>query len=418
MKYPAAWVAGAAILLIYVVVSPAQDTHRLDPSAIQNLRTIMVARQPNLKGLTASNSSGVTATDSIVSFDGTFSARGYGPTGRSQHHWYYTIAGLPPNKNQVTTFRAPIVPVSIELLEPVGVLAYDNGHPLYSDATQYVQAVVNSPIFQKSLYSSSNVPTQFTDAVMRAEFHRGAKDGWHTLLTPVVTTPYVMKIPYGSYYYALNANGSCCAFILIDESKFSELFLPSGVADPSTAVGNAEVLDEITTTDIATFIFPNTFLYTGNPRNCCILGFHTVDYQPGSATNGHVQRGYVVNYSSWISPDIFASGPQDISALSHEIAETFNDPFVASDGVHGITPWWKSPNGNCEDILEVGDAVEGLPNSSYPVTLNNYTYHPQNEALLQWFEFDRYSDAINHAYSYPSISVLKSLSATERPNCK
>lgn len=378
----------------------------------------MVARQPNLKGLNQTTVGPSTAIDSIVTFDGTYKTRGYGPTGKSQHDWYYTIAGAPPNKNLVTIFRAPIIPVSIELLEPVGVMAYDHGHPLYYNATQYAQTVVKSPIFQNSHYSSSKVPTQFTDAVMRAEFHHGAKDGWHTLLAPVLAGSYVMKVPYGSYYYALNANGSCCAFILIDESTFSSLFLPSGAADSSTAVGDAEVSGKITNTDIATFLLPNTFLYTGNPKNCCILGFHTVEYQPGTATNGNVPRGYVVNYSSWISPGTFGAGSQDITALSHEIAETFNDPFVATDGIHGITPWWRSPNGNCEDILEDGDAVEGLPNSIYPVTLNSYVYHPQNEALLQWFEFDRYSNAISHAYSYPDTSTLKALSPVERPNCK
>lgn len=396
----------------------AQDAHRLGSSVLQNMRGSMVARRPDLKGMDAGRAGVLGPVDTIVSFDGSYSTAGYGPTGKSQHNWYYTIVGVPPNRNRVTTFRAPIVPVSVELLAPVGVMAYDNGHPLYSDATQYAQPVVNSPIFQKSLYSSSKVPTQFTDAVMRAEFHCGAKDGWHTLLDPVVAPGYVMKVPYGSYYYALNANGSCCAFILIDSTTFSRLFLPSGAPSPATAVGDAEVLDKIATTDIATFLFPNTFLYTGSPSNCCILGFHTVEYEPGTSTNGNVPRGYVVNYSSWISPGIFNSGPQDITALSHEMAETFNDPFVASDGIHGITPWWLSPNGNCEDLLEDGDAVEGLPHSTYPVSLNHYTYHPQDEALLQWFEFDRYSNAIDHAYSYPDTSVLTRLSRVERPNCK
>lgn len=418
MKRASLWAAGTALILTSFAMVHAQDAHKLDPSAIQTMRVTMVARQPNFKSLNTINAAGITEIDTIASFDGSFNTAGYGPTGKRQHHWDYTIVGVPPNRNRTITFRAPIVPVSIELLAPVGVMAYDNGQPLYSDATQYAQAVVNSPIFQNSLYSSSKTPTQFTDAVMRAEFHRGVQDGWHTLLDPVVVSGYVMKVPYGSYYYALNANGSCCAFILIDSNKFSDLFLPSGAPDPSTAVGDAEVLDRITPTDIATFLFPNTYLYTGNPKNCCILGFHTVEYQPGTASNGNVPRGYVVNYSSWISPGTFAAGPQDISALSHEIAETFNDPFVATDGVHGITPWWRSPNGNCEDILEDGDAVEGLPNSTYPVTLNGYTYHPQNEALLQWFEFDRYSNAIGHAYSYPDTSTLKSLSPVERPNCK
>ena len=53
--------------------------------------------------------------------------------------------------------------------------------------------------------------------------------------------------------------------------------------------------------------------------------------------------------------------------MSHEIAEIINDPFVGADGVHGITPWWMSPNGNCQDLMETGDVVEDLPNSTFPV---------------------------------------------------
>jgi len=37
----------------------------------------------------------------------------------------------------------------------------------------------------------------------------------------------------------------------------------------------------------------------------------------------------------------------DVTALSHEIVEIYNDPFV-----NDITPWWISPNGNCQNDLE------------------------------------------------------------------
>jgi len=109
----------------------------------------------------------------------------------------------------------------------------------------------------------------------------------------------------------------------------------------------------------------------------------------------------------------------DITALSHEIAETFADPFVAFDGVHNITPWWLSPNGNCQDNLEVGDVIEDLPNATFPITMNGFTYHPQNEALLPWFEFKE--EGFEHdgqkGYSYPNLSVLTALSPVEKAHC-
>ncbi len=81
-----------------------------------------------------------------------------------------------------------------------------------------------------------------------------------------------------------------------------------------------------------------------------------------------------MNYSSWISPGLFGAAFTDITALSHEIAETYNDPLVSFDGVHNITPWWLAPNGLCQNNLETGDVVEGLastlPHLSAPQNVN------------------------------------------------
>lgn len=129
-------------------------------------------------------------------------------------------------------------------------------------------------------------------------------------------------------------------------------------------------------------------------------------------------RFYILNYSSWISPGIFGGGFQDVTALSHEIAETYNDPFVGFDGIRNVTPFWLSPNGNCQDNMEVGDVIEGLPNGTYPITMNGFTYHPQNEALLPWFEFVANSFAIDNAYSYPNEDVLTQPPAPQRLNCQ
>lgn len=81
-------------------------------------------------------------------------------------------------------------------------------------------------------------------------------------------------------------------------------------------------------------------------------------------------------------------------------------------------PGWLSPNGNCQDNLEVGDVIEGLPMDVFPITLNGMTYHPQNEALLQWFEFEAPSSAIGGAYSYPNPGTLTTLSPPQNLGCQ
>jgi hypothetical protein len=172
---------------------------------------------------------------------------------------------------------------------------------------------------------------------------------------------------------------------------------------------------------MSTFLFPNTFLYSGNdwraPGACCIIGYHTYDFEPGTPSNGNLEQRYVMNFSSWMSPGIFGGGVGDVTALSHEIAETFNDPFVTSDNIHNVTPWWLAPNGNCQNDLETGDVIEGLPNEVYPMTMNGMTYHPQNEAMLQWFESKHHSDAIDGAFSYPNESVLTSANVSQLAGC-
>ena len=94
------------------------------------------------------------------------------------------------------------------------------------------------------------------------------------------------------------------------------------------------------------------------------------------------------------------------------MTETFNDPFV-----NNATPWYLAPNGNCQNNLETGDAIEGLPNAEYPITLHGTVWHPQNEALLQWFAGVTPSNAIDHAYSYPDPTVLTSAAVPVLPQC-
>jgi hypothetical protein len=45
------------------------------------------------------------------------------------------------------------------------------------------------------------------------------------------------------------------------------------------------------------------------------------------------------------------------------------------------------------------------------------TYHPQNEALLQWFSFHHHSDALDGAFSYPDPSVLPGPPVRQQVGC-
>lgn len=410
------------VLFIFTTVFACyaqQDDDQVPISFLSNASHKSVQMAPRGHRNGQGHANGIPNIDSLVNFNDHFQAQGVDQNGNAQIIWYYNMVGTAPQHHGTTTFNAPIVPVTLDLRNADGSPRFVNGKPLISSPAQFVQPLLDSPIFQNSSYSSSNDATQYTDAVQRAEFFNRAKSDWHTMLNPSVKTGRTMVLLRGTYQFALNADGSCCAFVLVDSNVFGNaLFPPTFPVDNSTPVGAAENAGDITTKDISTFFFPNTYLYVGNPGNCCILGFHTYDFEPGIPSNGNLERRYVLNYSSWISPGLFGGGLADITATSHELAETFNDPFVASDGIHNITPWWLSPNGNCQNNLEVGDVIEGLPQGVYPITMNGMTYHPQNEAMLQWFEFEAPSSAISGAYSYPNINTLTALSPPEGVNCQ
>jgi hypothetical protein len=337
-----------------------------------------------------------------------------------QFSWSYTMVGNAPFGQggddcvgNTTSVKSPIVPVNIDLRNFDGTPRYVNGQRLFSDGTQYVTPSLLSPVYSNTSYDSSQRPTQFTDAVQRAEFFKTSSDDWHTILKPSVKKAQTMVLVRGTYRFALNSDGSCCLYVLVDYGTFVTALFPATPGDTTTVIGAAENAGDITTRDVSTFLFPNTYLYfNGNPNDCCVLGFHTYDVEPGDKGNGWRERRYVLAYASWISPGLFGGGFQDVTALSHELAETFNDPFV-----NNATPWWLAPNGNCQNNLETGDVIEGLTNAVFPITLNGFTYHPQNEALLQWFAGQTPSSAIHHAYSYPDITVLPKAAIAQPVNC-
>lgn len=424
------------VLSVFIVAAAissfAQDNDsitQLDPST-NNAKHLQVTPRGHTNGM-ADARHGITDVDSLVNFNGRFDAQDFDANGNPNFKWYTNTVGNPPQMGGTTVINAPIVPVSLDLRNADGSIRYVRllvpGNPaggtltcstptefpdcvrLFFDVTPFVQPTLNSPVFQTSSFSSSADPTQITDAIQRAEYFTSAKPNWHTLLNPQVKTTRTMVLKRGTYLFLLNTDGSCCQFVEVAPGAFINALFPSGTppfgpSDLATPVGGAEAAGDITTKDISSFVFPATYLPVGG--GFFVIGFHSYDFEPGDASNGNRERRYVLNYSSWIKPGFFRN-PNflDVTALSHEIAETFNDPFVASDGIHNIVPWWFS-GGNCQDNLEVGDVVEGLPNAIFPITMNGMTYHPQNEALLPWFEYQSPSSAIDGAYSYPNESTL------------
>ena len=377
--------------------------HSIDPQLIHSVPSELVADEAtNTPNAIAGNPGAVPNVISVPNFTRSFTVNGV--------TFPYTMVGNDPSLGHITTIPTKILAVSLRLLNADGTV-FDT-----VDATPFVVPTLNSPEFQRFKYehdATSGIPaesTQFSDAVQRAEFFSSMDPNWHTELAPSVVDHITITVPKfvtvrfrGQNVQAINYQSGLAA----DGHRFVLMFNLFFNQQLGIIMNNGIDAGNFTTDAINLPLFPNTFLFSFNPNNplqrgsCCVLGFHT--YFTDGASPEH---RWITNYASFISPGIFGGGFNDITAISHEIAETFNDPFV-----NNITPRWHFPGLTaCQGNLETGDPVEVLANATFPVTLKNAgvetTYHPQTEALLQWFAQTVPSDAIHGAYSYPDLTAL------------
>ena len=313
--------------------------------------------------------------------------------------WQLNMMGTAPWNGASTTIPVHILAVSLRL-QNANLVTFTN-----ASVAPFITPTLNSPNFLASNYSTG-AGIQFGDAVQRAEFFHKMKAGWHTNLRPAtvvhsvtITVPRFMTVNVNGFntqvqtYYTQKASDGHTVVFLLDQFFNQQIF---------NIVTNEIKAGRFSTNALNIALFPNTFIFSlnaeGGVGNCCTLGFHTF------FTNSAVPKEsrWIFAFASWISPGVF-TGFQDVTALSHEISESLNDPFVNNQ-----VPAWQFPSepGTCQDNLETGDPVEVLSNPSFPVHVSGMTYHPQTEALLQWFEQKSTSTAINSAFSYPNTKTL------------
>jgi hypothetical protein len=130
----------------------------------------------------------------------------------------------------------------------------------------------------------------------------------------------------------------------------------------------------------------NVVEFVNTTSNCCVLGYHNA-YKPNLAS---IQT---YSLSEYDNSTTFGKGVQDISALSHEVAEWMDDPYV-----NNPTPSWGHTGQvpGCQSNLEVGDPLSGTVFSD---PLNGYNYHPQELAFFSWFYHQSPSVGAGRMYS-------------------
>ena len=270
------------------------------------------------------------------------------------HKYSYDMVGTAPSTGTSTTVPVYIIPIKMVYVGKTTTTTFDPQHKLTNGLT-VVQNTVASPIFQAGIdFNQQGIDlgnTQYIDAFQRGNFWNTVKThtGWHTLLgKPTVEPEQTLTVPAA------------------DGSVGNEFGVKVGLADINwfdTQITAMITKFKIQPNALPIFLTYDTYLTQGG---CCIGGYHSA--------SGSVSAPQTYSHFTYI--DKVGAFAQDVTALSHEIGEWADDPYVGIDG-HNNTP--------C-GILEVGDPLEGNANyGGYPYTLNGFTYNLQDMVWLPYF---------------------------------
>ena len=337
------------------------------------------------------------------------------PTTRTVPHWWgstfnpddginygYNMVGVDPNTCKGSacdaTIQVDITPIIVNL-----------GGKTF-DATNVTSATLASPQFALNDYGTTpastntgyakapggilsqadaGVPLQLLDAEMRAQFNQTGASNYHLRLHPNLLPAVTIDVPQNQGALLQSERRVPFAGIEINwwGSRINNL---EQKADP---------------THLALYLTNDVVLYYGNdPSNCCVGGYHGlrgVGYGPGSSDSKGNAVVQTFAWTSYFSPGLYARpdggffwNAQDIFAITHEIAEWADDPFVSNL----VEPWQTptAPEFGCLGIMEDSDPIDPLgfaigtnpflqgPNPNGSQSADGY-YHSEDFVFLPWF---------------------------------
>lgn len=334
------------------------------------------------------------------------------PTTRTIPHWFgqtldpnngvtygYNMVGANPNTCKGSacsvTIQADITPINVNI----------DGRTF--SGSDVLGATLASPQFATNDYGTTPFATnasgskgpggvlsqgdagnqlQLQDATMRAQFNKTGSSPYHLILNPHVLPAVTINVPQNQG--TLLQSGRGVVFADIDIGWWS------------SQIQNLET--QADATHLPIYLTNSVMLYTNNnPYYCCVIGYHGTRATGNGSGSSNSQGNAVVQtfaWASYVQPGIFNPKAdwalQDIHALSHEIAEWGDDPFVNNTVQPWVTP--TAPQYGCTSVLETGDPVVGIgfamgvnsfeqganPNGSQ--SADGY-YHPEDEGFLPWY---------------------------------
>lgn len=224
---------------------------------------------------------------------------------------------------------------------------------------------------------------------MRAQFNKTGASNYHVILHANVLPPVTINVPSNQGTRLVSGRGVVFADVNLGWWAAQIQNLESS-ADP---------------THLPIYLTNNVLLHIGpDIFNCCVIGFHgskASGLRKGNGKSNGNTKFQTFAWASWVQPGIYARpnggtdwALQDIHALSHEVAEWADDPFVNNLVEPWLTP--TAPQYGCTNILETGDPVVAIgfakgtnafqqgPNPDGSTSADGF-YHPEDEVFLPWF---------------------------------
>jgi hypothetical protein len=344
------------------------------------------------------------------------------PTTRTVAHWFgqttdphngvtygYNMVGSDPKNCSgsacSTTIEADITPIIVHVggwtFDGTSVLGATLASPQFANndygstpAATAAGSFPNAPALIRGpggllSQADAGLPLQLEDATMRAQFNKTGASNYHVKLHANVLPAVTIDVPSNQGTVIASGRGVPGADI--------------NISWWSAQINNLE--QSADATHLPIYLTDNVFLHIGpDINNCCVIGYHGTRAAGLGGGNGGSNGNAPVQTFAWASyvrPGFYsrpAGGTdwalQDIHALSHEIAEWADDPFVNNTVEPWVTP--TAPQYGCTGVLETGDPVVGIgfamgsnsfeqgPNPNGTQSADGY-YHPEDEALLPWF---------------------------------
>lgn len=314
-----------------------------------------------------------------------------------------TMAGTDPRLNGSSTIPVAVIPLRLNFVAAgqdtsvLNNLGGDTGFRAIPvthsfDGGAKVSQTLASPVFSSHGYDTDlgGDSGQLGDVYMRAQFNK-IGSSYHVLLSHTVLPTQTLDVPATKGIAYVRPAGAL-----------------TGIAEVtwfSTQLQRLMGSLQISAGALPLFLTDNVLLYQKTYNACCILGYHgagmPIGHGAGSANGQGKQPVQTFAYSAYVTPGTYTGflsdftgsrtapsptrGLSDIHALSHEIGEWLDDPFVNN----AVQPWIvaSAPQYGCTGVLEVGDPVVGVWFGLDGNTdANAYgQWHPEDLVFAQWF---------------------------------